>query len=70
MATVNVKAAREDGRVAFFEKAEAHPNGEVFVAGDGKAVEAAETRALKQAIREGRLVQTQATPTTQQTPQR
>lgn len=64
MATITVKSARKDGRVAFFERDAAHPNGEVFVRGDQQAVKAGDTHALRKAIRQGNLVEviTQAAP--------
>ncbi len=71
MATIKVKAARKDNRVAFSELDKAHPNGSAFVYGNGKEVEVGDTRAVRQAIREGRLVAvtTQAAPVGgQQTP--
>lgn len=69
MATITVKSARKDGRVAFFEKDKAHPKGEVFIRGDQKAVEVGDTRALRQAIRNGNLVEvTQVPALNKQTP--
>jgi hypothetical protein len=70
MATITVKSARKDGRVAFFERDKAHPKGEVFIRGDQQTVEVGDTRALRKAIRDGNLVEvTQAAPVSrQQTP--
>lgn len=65
---VTVKAKRKDGRVAFFEKDDAHPKGQAFVYGNGKAVEVERTAAVEEALGDGRLVLSQASPTTQQTP--
>lgn len=68
MATVQVKATKADGRVAFFERDKAHPGGQGFVRGDGKAVEVADTPELARAIRQQRVVVVQAAPATAQTP--
>lgn len=68
--TVTVTSVRTDNRVAFFEKDQAHPDGEAFVRGNGKPVEAGDTPGLRQAIRQGKIkeVANQATPTNKQTP--
>lgn len=65
---VTVKAKRNDGRVAFFEKDDAHPSGQAFVYGNGKSVEVERTAAVEEALGDGRLVLAQATPTKEQTP--
>jgi len=70
MATVKVKSTRKDGRVAFYERGNDHPNGQVFVRGDQKEVEVGDTRALRKAIRDGKVVEVaQAAPVSRtQTP--
>lgn len=69
MATLKVRAAKKDNRVAFSEVNEAHPGGSVLVYGNGKEVEVGDTPAVRAAIRQERLVTTQAAPVSrQQTP--
>ena len=68
MATVKVKATRDDRRVAFYEQDKAHPTGQALVAGDGGEVEVAETPALKAALRAGRVELVQTPTTRKQTP--
>jgi len=57
METIHVKAVAEDGKVAFAEQNEAHPNGEATVLGDGEVVKVARTPAVEQAILDGNLIQ-------------
>lgn len=69
--TIQVKGAGDDRKVVLWERASAHPRGEVFVSNDGKAHTVAETAAVKRLLAEGRLVavHTQAAPVDrQQTP--
>lgn len=54
MKTLLVKTA--DPRKAFWQRHEAHPDGEVFVHGP-HAAEVAETAAVRRALKEGRLVE-------------
>src|SRR5690606_35023363 len=49
------------------ERNPAHPHGEVFIAGNDKAVQAARTPAVEEALGDGRLVLVQP-PTTQPAP--
>jgi len=56
---IKVKATNDAGRVAIWEKHPSHPNGEVFVSGNGKTVEVANTVAVRNAIRTGALVEVQ-----------
>jgi hypothetical protein len=53
--TLQVQGAGRDSKVAFWEKNELHPEGEVFITNNGQAVEVAETPAVKRAIAEGRI---------------
>jgi hypothetical protein len=55
--TIHVKGTRQDGKVAFAEQNEAHPDGEATVLGDGEVVKVARTPAVEQAILDGNLVQ-------------
>lgn len=55
---IKVKAVDNSGRVALWEKDAAHPNQEVFVAGDA-VVEVANTAAVRAAIKAGALVEVQ-----------
>lgn len=70
MAAITVKSTRKDGRVAFFEQNEAHPNGQIFVRGDQQPIKVGDTSAVRRAIRNGNLVEVaQAAPVErQQTP--
>lgn len=54
---MTVEAARDDGRVALWEKDPAHPDGEVFVAGGNGRHEVARTPAVLRALAEGRLIE-------------
>lgn len=53
---VTVVATATDNRVAFSEQNPAHPNGQAFVAGNGKQRQVANTPAVQRAIRAGVLV--------------
>lgn len=66
--TIHVRAAGSDNKVVLWEKDDAHPNGEVVVANDGKMHKVGETAAVKRLMAAGTLVNTQTTPTSQQTP--
>ena len=57
MESIHVKAAKEDGKIAFAEQNEAHPDGEATVLGDGEVQRVARTPAVEQAILDGNLVQ-------------
>jgi len=57
MESIHVKAAKDDGKIAFAEQNEAHPDGEATVIGDGEVVKVARTPAVEQAILDGNLVQ-------------
>lgn len=54
---ITVSAARQDGRVALWERHPDHPGGEVFVAAGGGPVQAACTPAVLRALAEGALVE-------------
>lgn len=56
---IKVKATNTDGRVALWNRDAAHPNGEVFISGDGAVVEVANTAAVRAAIKAGALVEVQ-----------
>jgi hypothetical protein len=63
--TVTVKSGRQDNRVALWEQHKAHPNGEVFIAGE-TPVKAALTAAVSRGLNSGTLVEaggTRAAPT-------
>jgi len=53
---ITVSAARQDGRVALWERHPDHPGGEVFVAADSGRVRVARTPAVLAALAAGRLV--------------
>lgn len=53
---ITVKSALSGNRVALWQVHPDHPGGEVFVVGD-KGVKVAETDAVKEAIKDGKLVQ-------------
>jgi hypothetical protein len=55
--SIHVKATSEDGKIAFAEQNEAHPDGEATVMGDGEVVKVARTPAVEQAILDGNLIQ-------------
>jgi len=56
---IKVKATKTDSKVALWEKHLDHPNGEVFVTGNGKVMKVANTVAVRDAIRRGALVEVQ-----------
>lgn len=55
--TITIKASKAAGnRVALWDVDDAHPDGEVYVAGqDAEPVEAAETPRVLEALRDGRV---------------
>ena len=53
---ITVKSARNDDKIAFWEKHPRHPGGEVVVYGDGKAVTIGQTPYAKEAIGNGQIV--------------
>jgi hypothetical protein len=57
MEVIHVTAVSLDGKLAFAEQNEAHPDGEVTVFGDGEVVKVARTPAVEQAILDGNLEQ-------------
>jgi len=57
MESIHVKAVAEDGKIAFAEQNEAHPDGEATVIGDGEVVKVARTPAVEQSILDGNLIQ-------------
>ena len=57
MESIHVRAVSQDGKIAFAEQNEAHPEGEATVLGDGEVVKVARTPAVEQAIADGNLVQ-------------
>lgn len=54
--TIHVMAAQADGKVKLWEVHPDHPNGEIFISGDGTSVEVAETAEVKQRLKDGTLV--------------
>lgn len=52
---IHVKAAKADGRVAFWERNQDQPDGEVYVSGE-RVVEITKTPAANAAIMNGRIV--------------
>lgn len=56
---IKVKATNDTERVALWDRDAAHPNGEVFISGDGSVVEVANTAAVRAAIKSGALVEVQ-----------
>lgn len=52
-------AAKVDGRVVLWEVDAAHPEGEVFIAGDGRAVQVAPTARVQKALADGVLLKMQ-----------
>jgi len=56
---IKVKATNSENKVALWDRDDRHPNGEVFVSGDGKTVEVANTATVRNAIRSGALVEVQ-----------
>lgn len=56
---IKVKATKTENKVALWERHPDHPNGEVFVTGNGEAVKVANTVAVRDAIRRGALVEVQ-----------
>lgn len=57
---ITVKAVNQDGRVCLWEANIAHPNGEIFISGDGKAHKVALTTAVQQRLSNGALVEVKA----------
>lgn len=65
-ATISVRSARTDNRVAIFEQNSDHPGGEIFIAGDDPTVHVvAPTAQVMRAIAEAVLV---IVPTEEETP--
>lgn len=62
MSHITVKGSGDDNKVILWEKSPEHPTsdsnpeGEVWIANDGKAHTVGETRAVKRLLMEGRLV--------------
>lgn len=54
---IEVKAVTEDRKVVLWEKHPSHPNGEVWISGNGRAVKVARTAEVDKRIRSGVLVQ-------------
>jgi len=52
---ITVRAARQDGRVALWERHPDHPEGEIFVASGGGPVRAARTPLVLRALADGAL---------------
>lgn len=59
--TIKVQSARDDARVALWERHPDHPFGEVFVAGAG-VVEVACTAAVINALAKGEIVEVESKP--------
>lgn len=62
--TIEVRGAGDDRKVVLWERANAHPTGEAFVANNGKTVTVAQTPLVKRLLGEGRLTQVQGTQET------
>lgn len=60
MARITVKGTGDDNKVVIWEKSPEHPNGEILVSNDGKAVEVGKTKGITDRLRDGRLVETEA----------
>ena len=56
MKIIKVKSNLKEKRIALWERHPDHPHGEVSIHGD-KVVEVAETSAVRDAIRDGKLVE-------------
>lgn len=54
---ITVRAVEEDHRIKIWEKHPSHPNGEVWISGNGRAVKVARTAEVDKRIRSGVLVQ-------------
>lgn len=54
---ITVKSAKQDGRVCLWEVNAAHPDGEIFISGDGKPHKVARTSAVQQRLNAGVLVE-------------
>ncbi len=54
---ITVKAVDEDRRVKLWERHPSHPNGEIFISGNGRTVKVAHTTEVAKRIRTGVLVQ-------------
>lgn len=54
--TITVMAAQVNGKVVLWEVHPEHPNGEIFISGDGQSVEVALTPAIQQRLNDRRLV--------------
>jgi hypothetical protein len=59
---VTVKAAKEDSKVVLWEKDPLHPDGEIFITGDGVTHKVAKTAAVQRALADGKLVESHAAP--------
>lgn len=59
---ITVMAAQVDDRVVLWEADPAHPEGEAFITGDGRAVTVALTSRVQQKLAAGILLQVQVTP--------
>lgn len=53
---ITVMAASVNGRVALWDVHPDHPNGEVFISGDGRSVEVALTNAVQSKLNTGELI--------------
>lgn len=59
---ITVKATNTDNRVALWQRHPDHPNGEIYIVGDGTEHQVAETQAVKQALNRGYLVEVEKKP--------
>lgn len=66
---IKVKAAIEDGRALLWEKHPDHPNGEIFIAGNGAIVEVARTIQVNAYIEQQKLVVVKEEPEKQEEPE-
>lgn len=56
-AFVTVKSAKEDSQVVLWERDTLHPDGEIFITGDGVTHKVAKTAAVQRALADGKLVE-------------
>jgi hypothetical protein len=64
--TIKVMGAQVDDKVIMWEQSPDHPNGEAFIAGNGTAVEVAETTRVAALIKSGVLVKVNAGKATEE----
>lgn len=62
MPTINVQATATDRHAVLWERHPSHPEGEAFVAADGRVVAVAVTPRVRELLRTGVLAEVQAPP--------